>query len=236
MKKASLLQILWYLIPLCVLIAGGIAKAQIHGPQQWSYVSIILLCLLCWVYLSIRLIGFRVRLYKFFRQLLDNDYEAGIHTRRRYMDEISRLETLANHVVERLRTYDRLRAQRVSIQTRAFDLLFDRSADPLAAIDVAAETIHLNSAAQQVFGIERRSFSFESVLKPEINCEFRDQFHEAIFGRKILTEGFSWLQFPGMIDPVYVGVQFTPLRDKNETVCFALLFIKAPPAVQRKKN
>jgi hypothetical protein len=57
-----------------------------------------------------------------------------------------------------------------------------------------------------------------------------------MLGRKVLTEGFNWLQLPGMTDPVYVGLQFTPLRDKNEEVCFALLSIKAPPAAQKKKS
>jgi hypothetical protein len=31
-----------------------------------------------------------------------------------------------------------------------------------------------------------------------------------------------------MSDPVYVGVEFTPLRDRDEEVRFALLSIKVP--------
>jgi hypothetical protein len=66
------------------------------------------------------------------------------------------------------------------------------------------------------------------VIKPDINSEFRDLFNDAVLGRKTRTEGFSWLQLPGMSDPVYVGVQFTPLRDRDEEVRFALLSIKVP--------
>jgi PAS domain-containing protein len=184
--------------------------------------------MLCWGYLTVRLIGFRVRLFNFLRQLLSGDYEAGIRTRRRFTDEVSRLEVLSNRLAERLQTYDRLRAERVSIQSRAFDLLLDRSAEQLAAIDVQQEVFLLNPAAQKALGIERKNFSFESVLKPDINGEFKDLFNDAITGRKIRNEGFSWLQLPGMSDPAYVGVEIIPLRDRNEDVCFAILSIKVP--------
>jgi PAS domain-containing protein len=160
--------------------------------------------------------------------MLSGDYEAGIRTRRRFTDEVSRLEALSNRFAERLQIYDRLRAERVSIQSRAFDLLLDRSTEQLAAIDVQQEVILLNSAAQKVLGIERKNFSFESVLKPDINGEFKDLFNDAISGRKVRNEGFSWLQLPGMSDPTYVGVEITPLRDRNEAVCFAILSIKVP--------
>ena len=224
----NLLQLLWFLMPLCGLTAGLIVWPQAEAPVRWSFAAFFVIGLLCWGYLTLRIIGFRVRLFNFLRQLLAGDYDAGIRTRRRYTDEISQLETLANRVAERLQTYDRLRADRVSIQARAFDMALDRSTEQLAAIDVQQAVFLLNPAAQKVLGIERRSFSFESVIKPDINSEFRDLFNDAVSGRKTRTEGFSWLQLPGMSDPVYVGVQFTPLRDRDEEVRFALLSIKVP--------
>lgn len=232
----SLLQILWFLVPLCGLLAGLTAWPQTSGAARWIICGLLLLALLCWGYLSVRLIGFRLRLFKFLRQLIANDYEAGIRTRRRFTDEVSRLEGLANRVVERLQIYDRLRADRVSLQARAFDLLLDRSTEAIAAMDMEQEVFRFNPAAQKMLGITREKFSFDSALKPEINTEFSELFHSAISGRKVLTEGFSWLQLPGMIDPVYVGVQFTPLRDRSEKVCFALLSIKAPQAPPRQET
>jgi PAS domain-containing protein len=224
----NLLQILWFLMPLCGLVAGLVSWSQAGVVARWSLTAFFALSLLCWSYLTVRLIGFRVRLFNFLRQMLSGDYEAGIRTRRRFTDEVSRLEALSNRFAERLQIYDRLRAERVSIQSRAFDLLLDRSAEQLAAIDVQQEVILLNSAAQKVLGIERKNFSFESVLKPDINGEFKDLFNDAISGRKVRNEGFSWLQLPGMSDPTYVGVEITPLRDRNEAVCFAILSIKVP--------
>lgn len=229
----NLLTILWFLMPLCGLTAGLIVWPQADIPVRWSLCVFSTISLLCWGYLSIRIIGFRVRLFKFMRLLLANDYESGIRTRRRFTDEISRLEELANRVAERLQAYDRLRADRVSTHARAFDLILDRSAEPLAAIDIQQEVFLFNPAAQKALGIERKSFSIESVLKPDSNQEFRDLFNDAVMGRKTLTEGFSWLQLPGMGDPVYVGLQFTPLRNRNEAVRFALLSIKVP---QQKKT
>jgi PAS domain-containing protein len=232
----NLLTILWLLLPLCGLTAGLIAWSQIEPAVRWSAVAFFSISLLCWTYLTTRLIGFRVRLFKFLRLLLSNDYEAGIRTRQHFTDEISRLEGLANRVSERLLIYDRLRADRVSIHARAFDLLLDRSFEPLAAIDMQQEVFLLNPAVQKVLGIKRKSFSFESVLKPDINKEFADLFNDSVSGRKTLTEGFSWLQLPGMSDPVYVGLQFTPLRDRDETVRFALLSIKVAPPQKKQES
>jgi PAS domain-containing protein len=232
----NLLTILWFLMPLCGLTAGLIVWPQIEPAIRWSSVAFLTIGLLCWIYLTVRLIGFRVRLFKFLRLLLANDYEAGIRTRRHHTDEISRLEGLANRVSERLLTYDRLRADRVSIHARAFDLTLDRAPEPLAAIDMHQDVFLFNPAAQKVLDVERKSFSFESVLKPDINKEFADLFNAAVSGRKTITEGFSWLQLPGMSDPVYVGLQFTPLRNRNEEVRFALLSLKVPPAQKKPEQ
>lgn len=232
----NLLQLLWFLMPLCGLTAGLIVWPQADASVRWSAGFLLVLGTICWLYLSFRLIGFRIRLFTFLRQLLANDYAAGIRTRTRYTDEVSRLEALANRVSERLQAYDQLRANRVSIHARAFELILDRSPEPLAAIDMQQEEIHFNPAAQASLGIARKRFSFESVLKPEINSELRELFNDATLGRKVQTEGFSWLQLPGMSDPVYVGLQFTPLRDKNEEVCFALLLIKVPSATAKKED
>jgi len=224
----NLLQILWFLMPLCGLTASLIVWSSAGTPARIGFAVLSALGILCWSYLTVRIIGFRVRLFNFLRQMLSGNYEAGIRTRHRFTDEISRLEALSNRLAERLQAYDHLRAERVSIQSRAFEMLLDRSAEPLAAVDVQQEVFLLNPAALKVLGIERKKFSFESILKPDINVEFRDLFNDAISGRKIHNEGFSWLQFPGMIDPVYVGVEFTPLRDRDEEVRFALLSIKVP--------
>ncbi len=224
----NLLQILWFLMPLCGLTAGLIAWSQASVPTRYGFAVFFVISLLCWAYLTIRIVGFRIRMFNFLRQMLSGNYEAGIRTRRRFTDEVSRLEILSNRFAERLQIYDRLRADRVSIQTRAFDLLLDQSIEPLAAIDVQQETFDLNPAAQKALGIERKRFSFESVLKPDINSEFRDLFNDAATGRKIRTEGFIWLQLPSMSDPVYIGTVFTPLRDRDEEVRFMLLTIKVP--------
>ena len=162
----NLLQILWFVMPLCGLAAGLTAWPSAPVSVRLGFCLFFAIGMLCWAYLTIRIIGFRVRLFNFLRQMLAGEYEAGIRTRHRFADEISRLEALTNKFAERLQTYDRLRADRVSIHARAFDLLLDRSAEQLAAIDLQQEVFLFNSSAQKALGIERKSFSFESMLKP----------------------------------------------------------------------
>jgi hypothetical protein len=39
-----------------------------------------------------------------------------------------------------------------------------------------------------------------------------------------------------MSDPVYVGIQFTPLRDRDEDVRFVLLSLKVPQAHKKPEQ
>jgi PAS domain-containing protein len=157
--------------------------------------------------------------------LLAGDYDAGIRTRKKHTDEISTLEDLANQVSERIRTYDSLRAARVSIHSRALELLLLQSRDAIVTANVEKEIFVFNPVAQRILGVQRKSFSFESVLKPSANEAFSKLFHQAVAGRKTNAEGPCFLQLPGMQAPARLTILMMPLRDRDETVRFAVLFI-----------
>jgi PAS domain-containing protein len=225
----NLLKILWFLMPLCGLTAALLGWTETRPPVNWTLATLFVLSLLCWLYLTLRSFGFRKRLFNFFRLLLAGDYEAGIRTRRRFTDEISRIEELANKFSDQLRAYDRLRADRVSIHARTLDLILRHSNDRLIIADVEKETLTFNPATQKFLGISRKNYSFESILKPTVNETFAHLFNQAVYGRKVNTEGSCFIQLPGMSAPARLDLLLMPLRDREESVRSALLIIDDRP-------
>ncbi len=220
---SNLLTIIWIFLPLCWLTAGFIVWENTSAPSNWMAAGLLGICLFCWIYLTARIVGFRRRLSNFLSRLLKGDYETGIHMSTAFCDEFYSIEDTANRLVERLRIYDRLRADRVSIHARVLDLILRQVKEPLITADVEKEVFVFNPAAQKVLGIERKSFSFESVLKPAANQSFAHLFKEVVSGRKVNTEGTCLLQLPGMNEPLRTALELLPLRDRDEIVRFAVL-------------
>jgi len=224
----NLLKILWFLLPIFGLAAGWVVWPEIQPAVRLCIATLFALSLLCWGYLTRRVFGFHKRMFLFLRRLLAGDYETGIRTRKHFPDEISNLESIGNQVADRLRIYDRLRADRVAIHARALDLLLIRSKDGLITADIEKEIFLFNPVAQKMLYIKRKSFSFESVLKPAANEGFKRLFQRAVSGRKVNTEGNCLLQLPGMSAPIPLSSLIMPLRDRDETVRFAVITIETP--------
>jgi len=220
---STLLTLIWIFLPLCWLTVGYTVWENTPAPFNWMVAGLLGISLFCWIYLTARMTGFRQRLLHFLSQLLKGDYETGIHMGTAFRDEFYPIEDTANRLVERLRIYDRLRADRVSIHARVLDLILRQVKEPLITADVEKEVFVFNPAAQKALGIERKSFSFESVLKPAANQSFHSLFKEVVSGRKVNTEGTCLLQLPGMHEPLRIGLELLPLRDRDEIVRFAVL-------------
>lgn len=224
----NLLKILWFLIPLSGLTSTLIAWPEIDTLQKWSLSILAVLSLLCWGYLTWRISGFRKHLFNFLRLLLAGDYETGIRTPRRFTDEISTLENIANKFADRLRAYDRLRADRVSIHARIRDLILRYTGDPLITADSEKELFVFNPAAQKRLGITPKNYTFDAVLSPKINHAFARLFTSAVEGRKVNTAGSCEIQLPGMTTPVDLSLLLMPLRDREENVRYTLIAIDPP--------
>jgi len=223
----NLIKIIWFLLPLCGLTSALIGWVETEPPIRWILSILFVLTLSCWFFLTIRFFSFYKQMRSFLRRLLAGDYETGIRASENCTDEISRLENLANQVVDRLRTYDQLRANRVSIHSRALDLLLAQSKKGVITANVEKRVFIFNPTAQKMLGIQRKSFSFESVLKPIINKNFNELFQKAITEQKTNTEGACHLQLPGMQTPARIELLIMPLRNRNEDVQFAFLFIQS---------
>lgn len=224
MKK--LLTILWVTLPLCWILNSIIAWVYGNVYVKGIHLAIAILFFSCWIYLTWRCAGFKKRLFHFLRLLLSGDYETGIRTKDHFIDEISSLENLANDVSERLRIYDRLRADRVSVHSRALNLLLQRAKEGQILAHIEKGTFTINPAAQQTLSIQRNNFSFESVLQASENEAFRTLFEQVIEKKKVNTEGKCHLQLPGMQQPIPLSLLFLPLRDRDEVVTFAIIIIE----------
>lgn len=222
---SNVITIIWIFLPLCWLTAGFIVRENTPAPFNWMAAGLLGISFFCWIYLTMRMAGFRRRLFNFLSRLLKGDYETGIHMSTAFRDEFYPIEDTANRLVERLRIYDRLRADRVSIHARALDLILRQVQEPLITADVEKEVFVFNPAAQKALGIERKSFSFESVLKPAANQGFGSLFKQVVSGRKVNTAGTCLFQLPGMNTPMRIELELLPLRDRDETVRFAVLFL-----------
>lgn len=221
----NLLKIIWVLLPACAVLSALIGWIETEPPTSGLIFALTAIILIGWSALTLRLLTFRKKLYHFLRRLLAGDYEAGIRSRKLINDEISRLEEMANQVAERLREYDRLRADRVSVQARALDLTVRNSGEMLITADTEKETLIFNPAAQKRLGISGKSWPFEAILKPNDNATFARLFNRAVSGSKLNTEGNCRLKLPGMDNPVMLHILILPLRDRNEAVRFILITI-----------
>jgi len=214
-----------------IILTGGVAGVAVIGwleaepPASGGLLALASIIMVVWIGLTIRLLRFRQKPYRFFRRLLAGDYEAGIRSGKRFHDELSHVEDIANQFADRLREYDRLRADRVSVQARALDLILRTSREMMVTADVEKETLVFNPAAQKTLGISGKSWPFEVILKPKDNATFARLFNRSIYGSKLNTEGKCRLKMPGMENPVVLHSLILPLRDRDETVRFALIIL-----------
>lgn len=232
----NLLKLLWLLLLISGISAAWLTLPEIEPPLLWGLLAIILLMLFCWIWLTVRLYSFRSRFFNFLRRLYSGDYEAGIKAGRFAADELSEIEALANGLAERLRAYDRLRADRVSVQARMLDLILRHTSDRFMTADAEKETFVINPAAQKFLGITRKSFAFEAVLKPSTNKTFAYLFHKASKAQKSNTEGSAGLQLPGMDEPLRMHVLMMPLRDRDEEVRSVLIYLGEKNATDLKQH
>lgn len=225
----NLLKLIALVMILATLSAALMVWPALDTLQKWSVSIYVALIFFCWSYLTWRLLTFHKRLFNYLRLLLAGDYETGIRTPVRLSDELSGVETLANRFVERLRTYDRLRAERVALLARTLELTLKYASDAFIIADSEKEFFSFNPRAQKRLDITRKSFSFDSVLTIKDNRLFADLFKNATQGRKVNAAGSCLLLLPGMKSPVTLNLLLLPMRNRDEDVRYVLIMIDPPP-------
>ena len=131
MKIAGLCLMFCYTAAYLVLlrqssVIGRYAWATWLGPLGFA----------CAIYLAARLITFEVKFTRFSRHLLEGNYQSGIQTHRLSRDEVRGLADLTNRVADRLRFFDMLRADRVAVNTRAREIMHERTGTAIVIADI----------------------------------------------------------------------------------------------------
>lgn len=227
-----LLKILWLGLLLGFLTACGILLVE-HGAVRylfWIFLGIGVFGILIWTYLTIRIWEFRKKMVDFVERLLAGNYEVGVQIEGR--DEASDLVKLLSELGEQLRTYDRLRADRVSLNYRGLDLIYRTVSEGLILADMEKRVFRLNPAAQSLFNIKQEKFSFDAVENQEANRGFMILFEQATDRDRVPQEGPAVLQLP-MRDAVRdLFVRIIPLKDAQEVVKLAFIFLRPGEATE----
>jgi PAS domain S-box-containing protein len=223
----NLIKICWFGSFACfAAVYGYLVWEWRLGAAPQVFVWLGALALVLWVYATVRVFRFRRRIGNLAKRLLDGDYETGIPTARQPHDESRALAELMNEVVGRLRTYDVLRAERVALNARTREILYENIDDAVIVADVDKRFYQFNPAARALFGVEQEKMTFDSINKREDNRQFATFFMDAVERNKVLEEARVVISLPIRDVSKEVSVKIIPVKDREEKVRLALIFLK----------
>lgn len=217
------LKILWGGLLICF---WGTCAVTV-GYQRHLFTPILVVFLTgsaLWGYLAVRIHTFGSNLAHVLRQLLSGNYEVGMEVKG--SDELRRFARLVNKLSEQLVAYDTLRADRVSLNHRALDLMYRTVSEGIILADMEQRVFRLNPTVQSLFGVTQETFSFDAIENQQENEEFVVLFRQATDQEKIAREGRVVLHLP-MHDAVRtLSVRIVPIKDVQEMVKLAFIFVQ----------
>ncbi len=223
----NLIKIMWIGILICyaAIYILFLKEAYLTGYYVWA-LWIGGIGLAFWLYVTVRIWLFKRKFEMFARHLLDGNYETGIQTHRFSRDEMRVLADLTNRIADRLRQYDKLRAERVALSTRAREILHERSDKAVIVAEFDGATFRFNEAARGLFGIDQETMTFESIENRPENREFTAFFRKTVEFEKVASEARLKLTLPVRDITREITVEIVPIKDGGENVRIALIFLK----------
>jgi len=229
--QRNLIRFCWFLL-LGVYLAGcWLIFASPGAGGRWLPVIIFVFVfsLAIWAYLTFRVFFFYRELAAFLRYLYSGEYEAGIKLNTVFGDEVSVLGVAVNKAADRLRQFDSLRAQKVSLSQRVTSVVCEASRDGIVLADMDKREFQFNHCARAIFEIEQENISFEAVEGQGVNREFVEFFKKTTEKEKIPQEKKITLRLPIKNAQADLNVKIIPLKDKNERTRLAVIFIRPEP-------
>lgn len=221
---------IWQIWLLMVILSVGgylflIVNFLHSGITRVVASTAFLLMVTGWVYVSVRVFRFYVRLRAFFRRLLFNDYSVGIRDIPWIDDEITELTEQTNKTADQLRTYDELRAEKTGLSFRAMDLLFRNSDQGIILADMEKKVFRFNPVIQEMYGVKQETYSYDTIENQSANSRFVRIFLIATLKEMVTKEATAALQLPQRETVREISFRLEPLKDHNEKVRFAFIFI-----------
>ncbi|MDD5566142.1 MAG: PAS domain-containing protein [Candidatus Omnitrophica bacterium] len=226
--RTNLIKIFWLSL-LASLSLGYYLLFRIYrfsGPLYEALLAFFVLVVLCWLYIAVRVLIVKKKIALVLTRILFNEYETGIRVSERVNDEVTHLERLINRTCEQLRVYDALRVERIDLISRAMDTVYNHIQEGVIVADMEKKNLRANPAAREIFGIEQETITFDSIEKQEKNRDFVEFFKNAVEREKIFKEGMVTLQMPIRNASRQVALKIFPLKNKEETVKLAVIFIR----------
>ncbi|MFH0826762.1 MAG: PAS domain-containing protein [Candidatus Omnitrophota bacterium] len=225
----NLIKICW--IYLFVVFMAGYLYFWDASWRLNPYVTFFFaLGVIIWGFLTLRAIRFRRKLVNFLKHLLSGDYKTGMKVNIFLEDELKELGQLINKAVDQLVRYDELRAERVFLNFRALEVISKNTPEAVIIADLDKEIFEFNAAAQRLFDIKQERITYNAVRKEEGNRDFVNLFKQATLEQKIPKEEKVVLHLPIRNMRKELLVKIIPLKDGNEEVRLALIFIKEEKA------
>lgn len=226
--KTNLIKIFWLSLLACLSLAYYLlfSMYRFSGPLYEALLALLVLAVILWLYITVRVLILRKKMVLVLKRILFNEYETGIRVSERINDEVTHLERLINRTCEQLRVYDALRVERIDLISRAMDTVYHHVQEGIIIADMEKMSLRANPAAREIFGIEQETMTFDSIEKQERNRDFVAFFKDAVEREKIFKEDTVTLQMPIRNASRQVALKIFPLKDKEETVKFAVIFIK----------
>lgn len=223
----NLIIILWIGTFVCYSLIYILFLKEAYLTKYYTWTLWIgALGLVFWLYITVRVFLFKRKFELFAKHLLDGNYETGIQTHRFSRDEMRSLADLTNRIADRLRQYDRLRAERVALSTRVREIIHERSDNAVIVAEFDVSIFRFNEAARVLFGVDQETMSFDSIEKRHENSEFTKFFRNTVDREKVTCEACLKLTLPVRDITREITAVIVPVKDSAENVRIALIFMK----------
>ena len=231
MMMKHMVKTCWLIILACFILSYGFLLTIFIPSGVLLFISIVsfFLGIMAWLYIFIRIVIFQKKMMEFINHLLKGNYEVGVKSNKLFIDEIHQLEEGINKVGAQLKAYDSLRAEKVDLSRRVLSLILKNVSQGVIMAHMEKKTFQLNPVIQSLFQVEQEELTFEAIEKQEGNSEFMTLFDDAAIKDKVPKEGMCSLQLPAHGLTRKISFKIVPLKDKQENVSLATIFIHEAP-------
>jgi len=195
-------------------------------PLLIAFAVISGFALIGWLYVTVRVALFKSKLVRLLNLLFEGNYDAGMQNHPALTDELFSVTDLVNKVAGRLKSFDRLRQEKVEFHSKALDMISRMTEEGILTANLDTRKFHLNPVVQEMFDLKLEEVDFDAIERREMNKEFFQVFWEATKYQKVAMERNVQLQLPVRDKTRFVAVTILPLKDRDENVKLAVIFVR----------